>query len=51
MPRLHVLAVSARLPGWAEQACADYARRMPRGYELERVGVSEGARVAAGQGQ
>jgi 23S rRNA (pseudouridine1915-N3)-methyltransferase len=25
------------LPGWAEAACADYERRMPRGYELSRT--------------
>ena len=37
MPRLRVLAVAARLPAWAEQACADYAKRMPRGYEVERI--------------
>ena len=37
MPRLHVVAVSARLPGWAEEACAQYLRRMPRGYEVERI--------------
>jgi len=37
VPRLHVVAVSARLPGWAEEACAQYLRRMPRGYEVERI--------------
>ena len=39
MARLRVLAVSARLPAWAETACADYAKRMPKGYEVERVAV------------
>ena len=39
MPRLHVVALSARLPGWAEEACAEYLRRMPRGYEVERAMV------------
>ena len=39
MPRLHVVAVAARLPGWAEEACADYVKRMPRGYEVERTMV------------
>ena len=39
MPRLHVLAVSARLPAWAEQACAQYAKRMPKGYEVARLDV------------
>jgi len=37
VPRLHVLAVAARLPAWAEAACADYARRMPKGYEIARI--------------
>ena len=41
MPRLRVLAVAARLPAWAEQACADYAKRMPRGYEVERMLVKK----------
>jgi len=36
VPRLHILAVDARLPAWAEQACAEYAKRMPRGYEVSR---------------
>lgn len=46
MPRLHVLAVSARLPAWAEQACAEYLRRMPRGYQVERVSVKAESRLA-----
>ena len=37
MARLHVVAVSARLPAWAEEACAQYLKRMPRGYEVERI--------------
>jgi 23S rRNA (pseudouridine1915-N3)-methyltransferase len=41
--RLHVLAVASRLPAWAEAACADYARRMPRGYELSRIAVRDDA--------
>ncbi len=41
MARLHVLAVGARLPAWAEDACADYAKRMPKGYELDRVSLAE----------
>jgi 23S rRNA (pseudouridine1915-N3)-methyltransferase len=39
VPRLHVVAVSARLPGWAEEACAEYLKRMPRGYEVQRISV------------
>jgi len=41
VPRLHVLAVSARLPAWAEAACADYAKRMPRGYEVSRTALRQ----------
>ena len=47
MPRLSVLAVSARLPAWAESACADYARRMPKGYEVARIPVKDGRRLRA----
>jgi 23S rRNA (pseudouridine1915-N3)-methyltransferase len=39
VPRLHILAVDARLPAWAEQACAEYAKRMPRGYEVSRCQI------------
>ena len=42
MPRLHVVAVSARLPDWAEQACAEYLKRMPRGYEVKRSTAKPG---------
>jgi 23S rRNA (pseudouridine1915-N3)-methyltransferase len=44
------------LPDWAEQACAEYAKRMPRGYEVSRIGAKpdrlraalpKGARVVA----
>jgi len=37
--RLHVVALDARLPAWAEQACAEYARRMPKGYEVFRLNL------------
>ena len=47
MPRLSVLAVSARLPAWAEAACADYARRMPKGYEVARIAVKDERRLRA----
>jgi 23S rRNA (pseudouridine1915-N3)-methyltransferase len=39
VPRLRVVALGGRLPGWAEQACAEYEKRMPRGYEVERSAV------------
>lgn len=47
MPRLHLVAAAARLPEWAEGACADYARRMPKGYEVERRLVKPGRLRAA----
>jgi len=37
--RLHVVALDARLPAWAETACAEYARRMPKGYEVFRLNL------------
>lgn len=45
MPRLRVVAVSARLPGWAEAACAEYLGRMPRGYQVERVAIRRADRI------
>ena len=42
MPRLHVVAVAAKLPGWAEAACVEYLKRMPRGYEVSRTNVKPG---------
>jgi 23S rRNA (pseudouridine1915-N3)-methyltransferase len=47
VPRLHVLAVSARLPDWAEAACAEYAKRMPKGYEVQRLDLKSEERVPA----
>ena len=47
MARLSVLALSARLPGWAEEACAEYVRRMPKGYEVSRIAVKDEKRLAA----
>ena len=37
MARLHVVALNARLPAWAEAACAEYAKRMPKGYQVSRL--------------
>lgn len=48
MPRLRVVAVAARLPAWAEAACAEYARRMPRGYKVERMAVKKEPENLAG---
>lgn len=43
MPRLHVVAVANRLPGWAEAARDEYLARLPRGYEVGLVQVKPGA--------
>ena len=37
MARLHVVALGGRLPDWAETACAGYAKRMPKGYQVART--------------
>lgn len=50
MARLLVVAVAARLPGWAESACAEYAKRMPRGYEVQRIAVKPEPRSATRPG-
>ena len=47
MARLHVVALAARLPAWAETACAEYARRMPKGYEVERIALKDETRLRA----
>jgi len=33
MARLLIVAVAARAPAWAEAACAEYLKRMPRGFD------------------
>ena len=33
------------MPGWAEEACADYLRRMPKGYEVARIAVKSNDRL------
>jgi 23S rRNA (pseudouridine1915-N3)-methyltransferase len=49
MARLRVVAVAARLPAWAEAACAEYAQRMPRGYEVERISAKNAGRLPKGR--
>jgi 23S rRNA (pseudouridine1915-N3)-methyltransferase len=49
VPRLHVVAVAARLPAWAEAACAEYAKRMPRGFETARLSVKKADRLPRGK--
>jgi len=51
VPRLRVVALSARLPAWAEQACAEYAKRMPRGYEVQRQLAKPGRLSLEGKGR
>ncbi|HSH06610.1 MAG TPA: 23S rRNA (pseudouridine(1915)-N(3))-methyltransferase RlmH [Burkholderiales bacterium] len=46
MARLIIVAVAGRLPGWADAACAEYLKRMPRGYEAQRVAVKPEPRSA-----
>ena len=33
MPRLYIVAVGEKLPDWANKACDEYLRRLPRGFE------------------
>jgi 23S rRNA (pseudouridine1915-N3)-methyltransferase len=37
--KLRIVALGHRLPSWAVEAYADYARRMPRGFEQELVEI------------
>lgn len=39
MARLLIVAVAGRLPHWAEAACVEYLKRMPRAYETQRIAV------------
>ncbi|MCC7460852.1 MAG: 23S rRNA (pseudouridine(1915)-N(3))-methyltransferase RlmH [Gammaproteobacteria bacterium] len=49
--RLRVIAVGTRLPGWAEAACEDYARRLrgPLGVELVRISAAQRTAATAVQ--
>ena len=37
MPRLYIVAVGDKLPGWANEACEEYLKRLPRGFEAHLV--------------
>lgn len=39
MPRLTIVAVGDKLPGWANEACDEYLRRLPRGFEAALVEI------------
>lgn len=43
--RIVVASVAARLPAWAEDACAEYLKRLPRGYQTARVQVKPESRT------
>lgn len=44
--KLHVVAVGVRMPGWAEEAYGEFARRMPREMPMELIEVKAEARSA-----
>lgn len=35
MSRLHIVAVGSKLPDWANSACDEYLKRLPRGFEAQ----------------
>jgi len=39
MQRLSIIAVSGKLPAWAQQACDDYLQRLPRGFDTQLIEV------------
>lgn len=49
--RLIILAIGDRIPTWAEDACAEYVRRMPREARLEIVAVKPEPRGGQGAAQ
>ena len=46
MQRLHIVAVSGKMPGWAVEACDEYLKRLPRGYEAALHEVKAEPRTA-----
>jgi 23S rRNA (pseudouridine1915-N3)-methyltransferase len=39
LSRLAIVAVGSKLPGWANEACDEYLKRLPRGFEARLVEV------------
>jgi 23S rRNA (pseudouridine1915-N3)-methyltransferase len=39
LARLVVVAIGEKLPGWANEACSDYLKRLPRGFDTALVEV------------
>lgn len=46
MSRLHIVAVGSRLPEWANTACDEYLKRLPRGYEAQLAEVKAEPRTS-----
>ncbi len=46
MPRLTILAVGTKLPKWADDACDEYLKRLPRGFEAGLVEIKSEPRTA-----
>lgn len=46
MPRLTIIAVGDKLPQWANDACGEYLKRLPRGFEAALVEVRPERRTA-----
>jgi 23S rRNA (pseudouridine1915-N3)-methyltransferase len=45
LARLHIVSVGDKLPGWASQACDEYLKRLPRGYEAALIEVRPESRT------
>lgn len=41
---IRVIAVGERMPGWVDEACAEYAKRIRDGWSLEFVEIAAGRR-------
>lgn len=46
MPRLYIVAVGDKLPDWADEACSEYLKRLPRGFEAALVVVKPEPRTS-----
>ena len=44
--KVHVLTVSHKQPAWVHDGCAEYEKRLPRGWSLEVVEVKPEARTS-----
>jgi 23S rRNA (pseudouridine1915-N3)-methyltransferase len=46
LPRLTIVAVGDKLPKWANEACGEYLKRLPRGFEAALVEVKAEPRTS-----